>query len=132
MSYKFDSLIMILNRIDSGGPVTVHSLMDGLEISDRTVYRYLQTLQVAGYPIVYDRQKESYVFADNFRLRKPNLSVEEQLAFALARNLLGSFGAGMQKSLVSIEDKLSSAKTDLPRHIVLTADKPTPVVTEHF
>jgi predicted DNA-binding transcriptional regulator YafY len=57
MSYKFDSLISILKKLDKKEKVTVHSLMNDLEVSERTVHRYLQTLQVAGFPISYDRKK---------------------------------------------------------------------------
>lgn len=128
MSYKFDSLITILRKLDSREPVTVASIMDDLEISERTAYRYIQTLQVAGFPIIYDRGKESYLFSENYKLGKPALSVEETLAFALAKKLLGNFGAGMEKSLSSIEAKLSIKEPALPQHIVLKAEKLSPIV----
>ena len=31
MSYKFDSLLEILNKLDNGEKITVHSLIDDLE-----------------------------------------------------------------------------------------------------
>lgn len=132
MSYKFDSLMKILNMLDSGKKVTVHSLMDDLEISERSVHRYLQTLQVAGFPIYYDREKESYVFSEGYSLRKPNLSVEETLAFALAKKMLSNFGSGMEKSLNSIEEKLSVKKSEISGHIVLKAEGPSPEVGEYL
>jgi predicted DNA-binding transcriptional regulator YafY len=102
--------------------------MNDLEMSERTVYRYIQTLQVAGFPITYDKKKESYVFNEGFKLGKPDLTVEETLAFALAKRLLGNFGAGMEKSLNSIEEKLSVKGTDLPQYIVLKAEKLSHVI----
>lgn len=132
MSYKFDSLIMILNKIDSKELVTVYSLMDELEISERTVHRYIQTLQVAGFPILYDRKKETYTFSDDYSLKKPNLSVEEQLAFSLAKNFLGAFGESMQRSLDSIETKLTTKKSGSSRSIILSAERPSPLVENHF
>ncbi len=123
MSYKFDSLITVLNRLDRGEKTTVRSLMDDLEVSERTAYRYMQTLQGA-FPISYDRKKRSYVFDEGYSLRKPDLSVEETLAFSLAKKLLSNFGTGMEKSLDSIEEKLSQKKSDLPKHIILSADIP--------
>ena len=128
MSYKFDSLITILNRLDRRETVTVASLMNDLEVSQRTAYRYIQTLQVAGFPIVYDRRKESYTFSENFSLRKPHLSVEETLAFALARNVLKGFGETLEKSFAGLEEKLSMKRPVMPAHIVLKSpDVPTPV-----
>jgi predicted DNA-binding transcriptional regulator YafY len=128
MSFKFDSLIKILRKLDSREKVTVSSLKDDIEISERTAYRYIQTLQVAGFPIVYDRIKESYVFSENFKLGKPALSVEETLALSLAKRLLVNFGTGMEKSLSKIEEKLSVKESSLPKHIVLKADKLSPIV----
>ncbi|MDP1759199.1 MAG: HTH domain-containing protein, partial [Thermodesulfovibrionales bacterium] len=80
MSYKFDSLITILRKLDSRENVTVHYLMNDHEVAERTVYRYIKTLQVAGFPIIFDRKKESYMFSENYKLAKPDLSVEETLA----------------------------------------------------
>jgi hypothetical protein len=67
MSYKFDSLITILKKLDQRETVTVHSLMNDLEISERTTYRYILTLETAGFPIIYDRKKQSYIFSDNYK-----------------------------------------------------------------
>jgi predicted DNA-binding transcriptional regulator YafY len=128
MSYKFDSLITILRKLDNKEKITVHSLMNDLEVAERTAYRYIQTLQVAGFPIVYDRNKESYMFSENYKLSKPDLTVEETLAFALAKKLLGNFGTGMEESLKSIEQKLSVKEPALPQHIVLKAEKLSPIV----
>lgn len=123
MSYKFDSLIIILNKLDGGEIVTVHSLMNELEVSERTIHRYIKTLQVAGFPIGYDRSKESYSFDEGYCLKQPNMSIEETLAFAMAKRLLGNFGGGMEKGLKSLEEKLSRKKAvTLPEHIILSAD----------
>src|SRR5208282_5910373 len=121
MSYKFDSLIIILNKIDSGESVTVNSLINDLEVSERTTHRYIKTLQVAGFPIGYNRLKGSYAFDEGYSLRKPNLSVEEMLALVLAKKVLRNFGSGIDKSISSIENKLLSEKADLPKHIILSA-----------
>lgn len=132
MSYKFDSLITLLNILDSRGQVTVSSLMNDLEVSERTIYRYLETLQIAGFPIHYDRQKNSYVFSENYSLRKPNLSLEETLALALSKKFLKSFGETMEKSINTIEKKLSVKKADIPGHIVLGIEGISPSVGIHL
>lgn len=123
MSFKFDSLIGILNKLDRGEKVTVASLMDELDISERTAHRYLQTLVVEGFPIEYDRARQTYVFEKGYTLRRLNLSVEEMLAFALAKNLLGSFGPGMEQSLQKLEERLAIKKTDTPKQIILSPDE---------
>lgn len=132
MSYKFDSLMIILNKLDSKEHVTVQSLADDLEVSERTVHRYLNTLQVAGFPIHYDRKRETYVFVEGYSLRRPNLSVEETLSFALAKSIMRSFGAGMEKGLGQIEKKLASKTSELPDHIVLKSRGISPAVHENL
>ncbi len=59
MSYKFDSLIIILNKIDSKEKVTADSLGQELEVSKRTVYRYITTLTTAGFPIDFDKTSKT-------------------------------------------------------------------------
>lgn len=133
MSLKFDSLIIILNKIENKEKITVHSLMNDLEVSERSVHRYLQTLQVAGFPVHYDRKKESYLFVEGYSLRRPDVSVEETLALSLSKRLLKNFGTGMEKSLNDIEQKLSiKTGTEIPRHIVLKAEEPPLAVKDHL
>lgn len=123
MSLKVSSLVEILRKIDGGEQITVHSIMNDLELSERTVHRYLDELRIAGYPIFYDRSKESYRFNNGYCLKKPNLSLEESLALALAKKLVSNYGAGFEESLSRIEGKISSKKTDLPKHIILSVKK---------
>lgn len=122
MSYKFDSLIIILNKLDSKARITAESLREDLEVSKRTVHRYISTLQTAGFPIDYDRNQKTYAFTGGYALKKPNLSLEETLAFRLARKMLGSFGPGMEKGLGSIEDKLAVVRSPELKHIILSPE----------
>jgi predicted DNA-binding transcriptional regulator YafY len=132
MSYKFDSLISILKKLDQREKVTVQSLMNDLEVSERTAYRYILTLQTAGFPITYDRTKQSYIFSDNYSLGKPNLSVEETLALALSKNFLKNFGETIGKSIDTIEKKLSLKETSVPKHIVIGLEGIPPSVGTHL
>lgn len=132
MSLKVSSLVEILRKIDGGEEVTVHSIMNDLELSERTVHRYLDELRTAGYPIFYDRSKESYRFSDGYCLKKPNLSLEESLALALAKKLVGNYGSGFEASLSRIEGKISSKKTDLPNHVILSVKKLSAEIEQHL
>ncbi len=132
MSYKFDSLMMILNKLDSQEKVTVESLKEDLGVSERTVFRYLNTLQVAGFPIVLDKEKGGYGFTEGYGLKKPNLSMEETLALGISRKMMGRMGSGWEDSLKRIEEKLTVKKTDIPRHIVLSGKELPKEVTGHI
>jgi predicted DNA-binding transcriptional regulator YafY len=120
MSYKFDSLMMILNKLDSGEKVTVDSLEEDLGVSQRTVFRYLTTIQAAGFPILFDREKGGYGFMEGYTLKRPNLSPEETLALSISKRMVRGMGTGWEDSLSQIEQKLSIQKTELPRHIILS------------
>ena len=112
MSYKFDSLIRILNMLDRKEKVTVQSLMDDLSISERSTYRYMTTLKDADFPISFDREKGAYTFEEGYSLSKPDLTLEEILAFSLAKKFLGNFGPGMEATLDQIEKKISLKKSE--------------------
>ncbi len=107
MSDKSNCLMMILNKLDRKERATVKSLMEDLEVAERTLHRYITTLQSSGFPISYDRAKGSYVFTDNFSLSQPGITGEERLALHLARKLVRSFGGGMESNLDRIEKKLA-------------------------
>ncbi len=75
-SNKIDALTAILKKLDSGEQVTAELLTQEFHVGIRTIYRYLNHLQAAGYPVYYDKDSRSYRFLDNFRLNqfKPGIS----------------------------------------------------------
>ena len=93
-SIKLDSLVNILGQLDSGKKLTASCLGDSLGVSDRTIYRYMMTLQNAGYPIFFDREKMSYCFTDGFTLKQSEQSEMFQ-ALDLKSRMLGSSPVGL-------------------------------------
>jgi biotin operon repressor len=67
-SIKLHSLLNILKALNTGSTLTPAQLARSLEVTERSVYRYITTLQGAGYPIYFDRKINSYCFSDGFRL----------------------------------------------------------------
>ena len=125
MSFKFDSMMMILNRIDSGEHVSVQFLKAELGVSERTVHRYLETLQLSGYPLYFDRQKERYLFSEGYTLKKPGFDSEEFLAFSLAKKVVGGFGPDFEERLTRIENKMAGRPAaDTPRIMVPEGGSP--------
>lgn len=132
MSFKFDSLMRILNMLDRKERVTVQSLMDDLNISERSTYRYVTTLKDADFPISFDREKGTYTFEEGYSLSKPDLSLEEILAFSLARKMLGNFGPGMESTLDQIEKKISMKKQDTLKNIIFSREDFSAKVGEYL
>jgi proteasome accessory factor B len=132
MSFKFDSLMRILNMLDRKEKVTVQSLMNDLDISQRSTYRYVTTLKDADFPISYDREKDTYTFEEGYSLSKPDLTVEEILAFSLARKLLGNFGPGMENTLDQIEKKISTKKSGVLKNVIFSHEDFSAKVGEYL
>lgn len=121
MPNKFDSMLMILNKIHSKENVTVRSLIDDLGMKERTVLRYIKSLKDAGFQIVHDRESNRYLFADGFTLRKPSISLEETLTLALAKNVLGTYGREIRETLEKIEQKIFDKQSEIDDRIVASA-----------
>ena len=132
MSYKFESMMMILNMINAGNTITRDSLAKRLSVTIRTADRYIATLRGAGFPISFHDDRGSYVFEEGYSLSKAAFSAEEMLALGLARSMASKFGPRTGKVLESIERKMSVCSMSLPRHVVFSDDGMPPLVEENF
>jgi predicted DNA-binding transcriptional regulator YafY len=120
MSYKFEALMLILKKLDSREKVTVDLLKEDLGVTERTIFRYMNTLQAAGFPVVFDKEKGGYRFMEGYGLKRPDLDLEETLALGISRKMMAGMGSGWEESMKRIGEKLSVKKSGLPRHIVLS------------
>jgi len=77
MSYKFDSMLRILNMIDSGKTVMRANLAKELGVTVRSTDRYIATLRSAGFPINFDDERGSYVFEEGDSLSNTDFSTDE-------------------------------------------------------
>jgi len=123
VSDKFNVLVAILNQLDQKKRVTVQSLKDDFEISERSVHRYVRTLKDAQFNIEYDREKQTYTFAQGYTLSRPDISMEETLALGLSKRLLGSFGPGLENILDGIEKKLGQKQTLASKNVVFSPEE---------
>lgn len=80
----FDDLFM-LQRIDqlirmqaTGTPA---QLASRLQVSERKVYRLLEQLKDQGFPIAYDKQKESYYYETAVKIEFSVVVGEEKVVF---------------------------------------------------
>lgn len=79
---KIDALTAILKRLDSGEKLNAELLAEDFQVGVRTIYRYLNHLQAAGYPIYFDKVDKSYRFLNNFKLAQLKGGAADE-AFAL-------------------------------------------------
>ena len=64
---RLASVLKILELIQSRGRYGVNELAAELEVSPRTVYRYLAVLQLAGVPYYHDGESKSFQVRPGFR-----------------------------------------------------------------
>ncbi len=87
----------------------VPELARELEVSERTIYRYLNSLSNAGFPIYYDQDHRTYTFSGNFSLHRALLESEEVLVLTLARKTLEPLlGKAATRALEQIEQKITT------------------------
>ncbi len=106
MKTKFDRMLRILRLLEQESHCTTGRLAEELEVSERSVFRYMHSLQDVSFPIVYDRDRKSYSFQDGFHLKKSRLNADEMLALIVARRLLGSLGGVFDLAFESLENKV--------------------------
>jgi predicted DNA-binding transcriptional regulator YafY len=131
MSDKFDAMMLILNKLNMREEVTLQSLMEDLQVGDRSVYRYIETLRRADYPIEYDQQCRRYAFPKGYTLGKIGLSTEEDLLFNLGREMLKGLGGRTQKVLDGLAKKIGEKKC-LPKHIRISVNEQSPQVEQYL
>jgi PAS domain S-box-containing protein len=94
-SDKIHCLINILSQLDCGRRVTASTLSESLNVSERSIYRYLITLQNSGYPIYFNHEEDSYRFADGYNLKKNSDHAEIHQALELKSRMLNSSPIGL-------------------------------------
>lgn len=132
MSLKFDYLLAILNKLDNGESVTNRSIIDDQEVSERSAYRYIESLMMAGFPVWYDRKRKSYAFVDGYRLKKLEMAADEALAFAMFKKVMKPFGSGLNEKLDSLQQRLTGRRIAELEHIVIPGESISPEVESCF
>ena len=97
--------ILLLNR----KRVQAQELADRLEVSLRTIYRDLESLNLAGIPIVsYTGAEGGFEIMENFRLDRQMLSFDELIALSTALRGLQSTQAFSSQNLDGLLDKVGA------------------------
>jgi len=106
MKGKFDRLLRILNILDRESSCTISGLAEELEVTERSVFRYVSSLRDAGFPIVFDKERGTYAFDNAFKLKKARLNIDETLALTMSRRMLRPLGETFQRAFDSLERKV--------------------------
>lgn len=109
---KLHRLVSILRKIDNRERCTPGALAEKFETSERSIYRDINDLSAAGFPIVFNQEFNGYTFSDpDYTLKELGLTKEELSALLLgyntARALGGSFGKAFRSILKKVHTETS-------------------------
>ncbi|MEO8517299.1 MAG: YafY family protein [Flavobacterium sp.] len=87
---KFDRVVAILIQLQSKKIVKAQELADRFDVSLRTIYRDIRTLEASGVPI-YSEAGVGYTLVDGYRLPPVMFTREEAGSFIAAEKLMQKF-----------------------------------------
>ena len=87
---RFDRIVAILIQLQSKKIVKAQELADRFEVSLRTIYRDIRTLEASGVPI-YSEAGVGYAVMDGYRLPPVMFTREEVSSFIAAEKLMQKF-----------------------------------------
>lgn len=103
---KADKLFQLTNLIRSKQPITADRIAEELDISTRTVYRYIDDLSISGIPI-YGTTGIGYRLHDQFELPPLNLTEKELDVLVLGVKMVSSWtGDTLSDSASSLLNKI--------------------------
>lgn len=107
---RFDRLVAILIQLQSKKTVKAQELAERFQVSLRTIYRDIRSLEVAGVPI-YGEAGIGYSLVDGYRLPPVMFTRDEAGSFVAAEKLMQGFtdknlGAHFQSAMFKIKSVL--------------------------
>ncbi len=118
---RFDRITAILIQLQSKKIVKAQDLADRFDISLRTVYRDIRSLEEAGVPL-YGEAGVGYSLVDGFRLPPVMFTREEAMTFVTAEKFMQQFTdqatrASYQSAMYKMKAVLRSDEKDLVENI---------------
>ena len=113
---RFDRIIAILIQLQSKKIVRAQELADRFEVSLRTIYRDIRTLEASGVPI-YGEAGIGYSLVDGYRLPPVMFTREEASSFIAAEKLMQKFidkelGQHYQSAMFKLKSVLQNSDKD--------------------
>jgi len=107
---RADRLLSILMLLQTKGRMTAHALAEQLEVSERTIYRDLEALSIAGVPVYTERGPGGgCALIDGYQTRLTGLTEAEVQALSLL-NITGPLAdLGLRRALDDAMLKLTAA-----------------------
>lgn len=113
---RFDRLVAILVQLQSKKIVKAQEIAERFQVSLRTIYRDIKTLENAGVP-VFGEAGSGYALVEGYRLPPVMFTKEEAASFLAAEKLMKQFtdqglGKNFESALLKIKSVLRGTEKD--------------------
>lgn len=105
-------VVRVISMIGSRHGATLRALADSCEVSERTIYRDIDLLCQAGYPVDYIESSKSYVFVNKVFLKPLTFSAPEAAALLWAADAMDIDGFPFAADLRCARTKLLESLPD--------------------
>ncbi|WP_417848092.1 helix-turn-helix transcriptional regulator [Thalassoglobus sp.] len=113
---KIRRLLNLMERLQSGRIYNTKELADFCNVSRRTIFRDIKTLQDSGIPVLYDASKTGYWISSGTYLPPTDFTLAETLSLMLLAQEMGSPKRGVPFQGVS-RDAALKLQSNLPNHL---------------
>jgi predicted DNA-binding transcriptional regulator YafY len=113
ISEKVIRLLDVYTMIAQNKFPTVALLMDHFSAAERTIYRYLELINLID-PIELDRDRCGYRFTNGDRIKKTRLSEQELLILLATSEAVAHLGKPFEEKFRGLIDKMMALATGLP------------------
>jgi len=114
--HKIRRLLNLLERIQSGRVFNARELSEFCNVSRRTTFRDIKTLQDSGIPILFDSEKQGYWIAETSYLPPTDFTLSETLTLILLAQELGDKIRGLPFQEAG-RDAALKLHSNLPNHL---------------
>ena len=125
---RFARILKLLELLQERSAYDAKALAVALETTERTVYRDLQVLALAGIPCDYDREKGRYVLRGDYRFAVTSLTDDELLGQATAAALTSARGLDVGAGAEPTVRKLWATSRERARTLLEDAQRVTAVL----
>lgn len=125
---RLGRILRVLQLIQGKGRWDVEAIAREIECSQRTVYRDLVVLELAGVPWMFDKETSSYRIRPDYQFPVLNLTDEELLGQATATSLSQVPGLDVNLGAKPTSEKLSARSTEQSANILSEARRFTEVL----
>ena len=125
---RLASVLKVLELIQSRGRYGVKELAVELEVSERTIYRYLSVLQLAGVPYYHDRDTKSFQVRPGFRFPILDLTDDELIGQATAEVVTSTPGLDVTQGAGPTTRKLKATSREESAKLLAEVERVTSVL----